>query len=102
MGAFSVIYNIPLFYQVVLNLSSAKAGLRLIPSSIGASVGSLGYGMLMAKTVAHPEISLTSRAGIIGLEYQLMHSKPWEQDCWRHSTRPPPPGNSISTLFLPE
>jgi len=51
MAAFSVIFTVPLFYQVVLNLSSAQAGLRLIPSSIGSSIGSLGYGMIMAKTV---------------------------------------------------
>ena len=56
MGAISIIYNMPLFYQVVLNLSSAKAGLRLIPTSIGASLGSLGYGMAMAKTVHRTEI----------------------------------------------
>jgi hypothetical protein len=51
MGAFAVMYNIPLYYQVVLNLSAASAGLRLIPYSIGASAGSLVYGMVMAKTV---------------------------------------------------
>lgn len=50
MGAFSVIYNIPLFYQVVLNLSSADAGLRLVPNSISGSLGSLGYGILMERT----------------------------------------------------
>jgi hypothetical protein len=60
MGIFSVIYNMPLFYQVVLNLSSAKAGLRLIPSSIGASLGSLGYGIAMAKTVILTEIHVDS------------------------------------------
>lgn len=59
MGAFSVIYNLPLFYQVVLNLSAAKAGIRLIPNSIGASVGSLGYGMLMARTVRLLSADLT-------------------------------------------
>ena len=56
---FSVIYNTPLFYQVVLNLSAAGSGVRLIPNSIGSSIGSLGYGILMAKTVRHRLISLT-------------------------------------------
>lgn len=51
MGAFSVIYNTPLFYQVALNLSSAEAGLRLIPTSVASSLGSLSYGIIMAKTV---------------------------------------------------
>jgi hypothetical protein len=44
-------YNLPLYYQVVLNLPTAKAGIRLLPISIGISLGSLGYGLLMAKTV---------------------------------------------------
>jgi len=69
MAAFAVIYNLPLFYQVVLNLSSSEAGLRLIPNSIGASLGSLGYGMIMARTV-HLTVYQVSdiRANIIGLE----------------------------------
>ena len=46
-----MMYNVPLYYQVVLNLSAASAGLRLIPFSIGASAGSLTYGLAMAKTV---------------------------------------------------
>ena len=58
MAAFSVIYSLPLFYQVVLNLSSAKAGLRLIPISIGASLGSLAYGVIMGRTVCQLHISL--------------------------------------------
>jgi len=58
MAMFSVIYNTPLFYQVVLNLSAAASGVRLIPNSIGSSIGSLGYGMLMAKTVRHILTSL--------------------------------------------
>jgi hypothetical protein len=60
MGIICVIYNTPLFFQVVLNLSSAEAGLRLIPSSIGASIGSLGYGIAMAKTVGRTEILANS------------------------------------------
>ena len=56
MGLISVIFNLPLFFQVVLNLPSGKTGLRLIPSFIGSSLGSLGYGMAMAKTVCQTEI----------------------------------------------
>ena len=59
MALFSVIYNAPLFYQVVLNLSAAASGVRIIPNSIGSSVGSLGYGILMAKTVHLNPILLT-------------------------------------------
>jgi hypothetical protein len=67
MGAFSVIYNLPLYYQVVLNLSAAGSGLRLIPNSIGASLGSLGYGLLMAKTVVLISCRINGRDDIIGL-----------------------------------
>jgi len=59
MAVFSVIYNAPLFYQVVLNLSAAASGVRLIPTSIGSSIGSLGYGMMMARTVRHTLNPLT-------------------------------------------
>lgn len=61
MGAFSVMYNIPLYYQVVLNLSAASAGLRLIPYSIGSSAGSLVYGMAMAKTVFPHALEISRR-----------------------------------------
>jgi hypothetical protein len=69
MGAFAVMYNIPLYYQVVLNLSAASAGLRLIPYSIGASAGSLLYGMVMATTVFPRPRNFSEtdgRAAIIG------------------------------------
>ena len=49
-----MMYNVPLYYQVVLNLSAASAGLRLIPFSIGASAGSLAYGIVMGRTVEPP------------------------------------------------
>jgi hypothetical protein len=67
MGAFSVIYNLPLYYQVVLNLSAAGSGLRLIPNSIGSSLGSLGYGLLMAKTVVQISYYINGRDDITGL-----------------------------------
>jgi hypothetical protein len=69
IAAFSVIYNLPLFYQVVLDLNAANAGIRLIPNSIGASLGSLGYGMLMAKFVP-PLANTLIRDDIIGLVCQ--------------------------------
>jgi predicted MFS family arabinose efflux permease len=39
----------PIFFQV-RGLSTTQAGIRLIPMSIGASVGSLGAGIAMSKT----------------------------------------------------
>jgi hypothetical protein len=57
MVAFSVMYNLPLYYQVVLDLPAAKAGFRLLPLSVGISMGSLAYGMLNAKKVRPVESS---------------------------------------------
>jgi hypothetical protein len=71
MAAFSVIYNLPLYYQVVLNLSAAKSGLRLIPNSIGSSLGSLFYGVLMAKTVFPYIVSLFIGLGTILLAWHV-------------------------------
>jgi hypothetical protein len=69
MCAFSVIYNLPLFYQVVMNLSAAESGVRLIPNSIGASLGSLGYGMLMAKTVCSLQLATYLTIGALLLAW---------------------------------
>lgn len=49
MAYFSYLYYAPVFFQVQGH-SATFAGVRLIPSSIGASVGSLGTGYLMKKT----------------------------------------------------
>ena len=62
-------YNLPLFYQVIFNLSAGEAGMRLMPYSVGAALGSLGYGYLMAKTVHDPVSDyelMGFRGGIIG------------------------------------
>ena len=78
MGAFSVIYNLPLFYQVVLDLSAANAGIRLIPNSIGASLGSLGYGILMARTVDLKVISLMSGPLLLAWDERLHLPVRWD------------------------
>src|SRR5579871_357135 len=78
MGAFSVIYNLPLFYQVVLDLSAANAGIRLIPNSIGASLGSLGYGILMARTVDLKVISLISGPLLLAWDERLHLPVRWD------------------------
>lgn len=49
-GYFVIIFNLPLFYRAVMNLGAADAGKRLIPGAVGGSIGSLGLGLLMAKT----------------------------------------------------
>ena len=69
MVAFSIMYNLPLFYQVVLGISSGQAGIRLIPNSIGGSLSSLSAGLIMAKTVRPESVfyynsNATNRANI--------------------------------------
>jgi len=49
MVVFMINFYIPIFYQVA-GYSSTAAGSRLIPESIGASVGSLGVGLIMNRT----------------------------------------------------
>ena len=48
----------PIIYQIVFNLSAGQAGLRLMPYSFGAALGSLGYGYLIGKTVRFFHLSL--------------------------------------------
>ena len=47
MSAFLFLYYVPLYLQLSLSLSSSAAGLRVIPFAVGASIGSLGCGMIM-------------------------------------------------------
>ena len=49
MATFMILFYIPIFFQVK-GLSTAAAGTRLIPHSIGASVGSLSSGIIMNRT----------------------------------------------------
>lgn len=49
MSTAVLLFYTPIFFQV-RGLSTTQAGIRLIPSSVGASVGSLTAGFTMAKT----------------------------------------------------
>ena len=50
MSVFALLYYGPIYFQVILNLSATGAGVRLIPQSAGAAIGSLGSGLLMRAT----------------------------------------------------
>jgi MFS family permease len=50
MATFSLIFYGPLYFQVVMDLSPAESGARLIPQSLGTAVGSLGSGLIMRST----------------------------------------------------
>ncbi|TKA79273.1 hypothetical protein B0A49_03690 [Cryomyces minteri] len=49
MAVFGLLYYGPVYFQV-RGLSATAAGVRLIPQSLGASVGSLGSGLIMRAT----------------------------------------------------
>jgi len=50
MSAFSMIYNIPLYFSAVRLSSSADAGLHLLPHSVAISTGSVFAGWIMRRT----------------------------------------------------
>lgn len=49
MAIFSLLYYGPIYFQV-LGMSASGAGARLIPTSLGASIGSVGTGLIMRAT----------------------------------------------------
>jgi predicted MFS family arabinose efflux permease len=49
-GYMAMLFYIPLYFQAVNGLSSAQAGVRLIPAIVGSVTGSVGGGLLMQKT----------------------------------------------------
>jgi MFS family permease len=49
MVAFMITFYIPIFFQVK-GYTATQAGLRLVPQSIGSSIGSLGCGLIMNHT----------------------------------------------------
>lgn len=50
MSAFSMIYNVPLYFSTVRMNSSADAGLHLLPHSVAISTGSVFAGWVMRRT----------------------------------------------------
>lgn len=57
MVTFMVLFYVPIFFQAK-GLSTTAAGLRLIPQSIGSSVGSLGCGLIMNHTGKYKALSI--------------------------------------------
>jgi MFS family permease len=58
MVQFMILFYIPIFFQVK-GLSTTAAGARLIPQSVGGSVGSLGCGLIMNRTGKYKALSLS-------------------------------------------
>lgn len=63
MVALATIYYAPIYFNAVQHLSSAQAGLRLVPMALGASVGSLSAGLAMRVTGKYWTITLLAGFG---------------------------------------
>lgn len=50
MSIFALIYYGPIYFQVIHNVSSTRAGTLFIPQSAGAALGILGSGLIMRAT----------------------------------------------------
>jgi len=50
MAMFSLLFFIPIYFNVVVGLSAAQAGSLFVPQAIGTAVGSLGTGIIMSRT----------------------------------------------------
>jgi len=62
MAVFGLFYYVPIYFQTVQSLSTTAAGARLIPQSVGASIGSLGSGILMRATGRYWYLTITAQA----------------------------------------
>ncbi|KAB8346302.1 hypothetical protein FH972_023346 [Carpinus fangiana] len=71
MAYFGFLYYGPIFFQVQ-GYSAAAAGARLIPSSIGASIGSLGSGLIMKATGKYYLLMLGVMTSLIGASALLV------------------------------
>ena len=57
MVFYTSLFYVPIFFQAK-GLSTTAAGMRLIPQSVGASLGSLGCGLIMNRTGKYKLLSL--------------------------------------------
>ncbi|EDN91315.1 hypothetical protein SS1G_00718 [Sclerotinia sclerotiorum 1980 UF-70] len=64
MVIFMIIFYVPLYYQV-RGVSTTASGMRLIPQSIGASIGSLSSGIIMNRTGKYKAVSLVTLTMIV-------------------------------------
>ncbi|KAJ8595338.1 vacuolar amino acid permease [Rhizopogon salebrosus TDB-379] len=62
MTAFSMLYNIPLYFSAVRLNSSTNAGLHLLPHSVALSTGSVFAGWMMRRTGKLYRLTLASTA----------------------------------------
>jgi predicted MFS family arabinose efflux permease len=73
MAIFALLYYVPIYFRIVLRISSTAAGAHLIPQSAGMAVGSLSTGLIMRATgryrfwnASMQTLSIASIAAVLG------------------------------------
>ncbi|KAI0049566.1 vacuolar amino acid permease [Auriscalpium vulgare] len=81
VSAFSMIYNVPLYFTAVRLSSASNAGLHLLPHSVAISTGSVFAGWLMRRTGKLYTLTVMSSLLTIGSSAMVAlwndHSAPW-------------------------
>ncbi|KAF7560969.1 hypothetical protein G7046_g3172 [Stylonectria norvegica] len=74
------IFYVPLYLQV-LGSSATQAGLQILPSPVGVSIGSVGAGFIMKKTGRYVKLGISSMSvlvlGVVLFTIQDQHSPFW-------------------------
>ena len=76
MSVFAIFYYVPIYFQAIQGFSTTQVGARLIPTSVGAAVGSMSSGILMRATGRYYWLNATAQFGMVvatGLIATLFH-----------------------------
>ncbi|KAF3989133.1 hypothetical protein FT663_03357 [Candidozyma haemuli var. vulneris] len=65
MGFFTYLFYIPLYFQIVMDMTATQSGTRLIPNFFAVSIGSVGAGLYMKRTGRY--YMLTVLVGVVAL-----------------------------------
>ncbi|KAL4985189.1 major facilitator superfamily domain-containing protein [Aspergillus falconensis] len=83
MAAYAFLFNLPLFFQIVLLDSASKAGARLVIPSLATPVGGLLSGIIMSR---YGKLSYLMRAGatLMLLGNLLVMMLDFEDSAWKY------------------
>ncbi|KAL4820483.1 major facilitator superfamily domain-containing protein [Aspergillus spinulosporus] len=83
MAAYAFLFNLPLFFQIVLLDSASKAGARLVIPSLATPVGGLLSGIVMSR---YGKLSYLMRAGalLMFLGNLLVMTLDFEDSAWKY------------------
>jgi len=65
MSVFAIFYYAPIYFQAIQGFSTTQVGARLIPTSVGAAVGSMSSGILMRATGRYYWLNATAQFGMV-------------------------------------